>query len=111
MTVAVGSGRGQLSGGRGRPGRWAELPPRRARKGARIRGLGTAHNRLAVGQHVKVMQNNMQMSSPSLGWSLVLLNSPLVKGNIGGVGADIWGTQGRKGLEGQTFRFQVGSLG
>ena len=46
-----------------------------------------------------------------MGWSVVLLNSPLVKGNIGGVGADIWGTQGPKGLEGQTFRFQVGSLG
>ena len=52
-------------------------PAGRAWRRARIRGLGTAPacSRLAFGQHVKVMQNNIQMSSPSLGWGKVLLNS------------------------------------
>lgn len=61
----------------------------------RTGGLGTAPSRLAVGQHVKVMQNNTHTSSPSLGGAVVLLNGPPVKGSAGGHG--IWGRSGPPG--------------
>lgn len=67
-------------------GAWGQVggfPGDRMGKGPE--GKGTAPNRLAVGQHGKFMQNNMQMSSPfSAGAGMSPKSSPVKMNIVGG---------------------------